>query len=280
VRVVKVWISLDMEGVAGIVDWEQCRPGHPAYQLGCELVQAEVNAAIEGAVEAGATEIVVNDSHGRMANLDPRKIAGNARYISGRHKPRYMMEGLDDSFDAIFFVGYHGSISGRPSTLSHTYNPDVFARATLNGREVSESGINALVADHFDVPIALVTGDQVTWAETEPYAMDAIPVITKESITRAAANNLHPAESCRLIKNAAAAAVHLLANAPMARPRIGRPAVLELDLQTADMAEVATWVRSVERSGERQVRIAGEDLLSIFTGFVAVTYITRQAGGR
>ncbi|MBO0812505.1 MAG: M55 family metallopeptidase [Microlunatus sp.] len=276
----KVWISLDMEGVAGIVDWEQCRPGNPGYPIGCELLQAEVNAAIEGALDGGATEIVLNDSHGRMANLDPRKIAGTARYISGRHKPRYMMEGLDDSFDAIFFIGYHGSISGRPSTLSHTYNPEVFARATVNGREVGEGGINALVAEHFGVPIALVTGDQVTWAETEPHAPGAVSVITKESITRGAANSLHPDDCRQLIRSGATEAVRRLAAGELALPGIGRPAELELELQTADLAEVACWVKGVERSGIRSVRIAGDDLLAIFTGFVATTYITRQAGGR
>jgi D-amino peptidase len=269
-----------MEGVAGIVDWEQCRPGHPGYTTGCELLQAEVNAAIDGALEGGATEIVLNDSHGRMANLDPRKVNGNARYISGRHKPLYMMQGLDGTFDAIFFVGYHGSISGHPSTLSHTYNPEVIARAVLNGVEVGESGINALVAEHHRVPIALVTGDQVTWAETAPYASGAESVITKESITRGAANSLHPDESCRLIKEAAANAVGKVAAGSVPLPGITRPATLEVDLGTADMAEVATWIGGVERSDERQVRVAGEDLLSIFTRFVAVTYITRQAGGR
>jgi D-amino peptidase len=269
-----------MEGVAGIVDWEQCRPGNPGYAIGCELLQAEVNAAIEGAVDGGATEIVLNDSHGRMANLDPSRIAGNARYISGRHKPRYMMQGLDDGFDAIFFVGYHGSISGLPATLSHSYNPEVFARASVNGREVGESGINALVAQHFGVPIALVTGDQITWAETEPYAPDAVPVITKQSITRGAANNLHPSEARRLIKAGAAEAVRKVVAGDVRLPGISRPAVLELEFQTADLAEVATLAKGVERNGTRQVRIAGDDLLAIFTSFVAVTYITRQAGGR
>jgi D-amino peptidase len=93
----KVWMSLDMEGVAGVVDWEQCRPGNPAYALGCELLQAEVNAAITGAIAGGATEVVLNDSHGRMANLDPRKIAGDARYLSGRHKPLYLSLHPDES---------------------------------------------------------------------------------------------------------------------------------------------------------------------------------------
>jgi D-amino peptidase len=106
----KIWISCDMEGVAGVVDWDQCRPGNPGYTLGCALMQDEVNAAIEGAVAAGATEIVVNDSHGKMANLDPRALAGGASYLSGSHKPMYMVQGLDDTFDAVFLVGYHGSI--------------------------------------------------------------------------------------------------------------------------------------------------------------------------
>ena len=141
----KVWISFDMEGVAGIVDWEQCRPtGGARYEVGCQLMQDEVNAAIEGALAGGATEVVLNDSHGTMANLDPRKIAGSATYLSGRHKPRYMMQGLDESFDAVFFVGYHGSISGASSVLSHSYNPEVISAVLLNDRPVGESGINAL----------------------------------------------------------------------------------------------------------------------------------------
>lgn len=277
----KVWMSLDMEGVAGIVDWDQCRPGSGAtYVLGCELLLDEVNAAIEGAIAGGATEIVLNDSHSRMANLDPRTIAGKAQYISGRHKPRYMMEGLDDSFDAIFFVGYHGSISGRPSTMSHTYNPEVFSGAKVNGSYVGESGINAIAADHFGVPIAFVSGDQVTWEETAPFAAGAAHVVTKQSITRASAKNLHPAESCRLIRAGAQQAVERVAAGTVELPRIARPLTLDLEFQTGDMAEVATWVRGVERNGERGARIQGTDLDAVYTSFVAVTYITRQAGGR
>jgi D-amino peptidase len=278
---VKVWMSLDMEGVAGVVDWEQCRPGSGApYALGCELLQDEVNAAIEGAIAGGATEIVLNDSHSRMANLDPRKIAGGAKYLSGRHKPRYMMQGLDESFDAAFFVGYHGSISGAPSTMSHTYNPEVFSGAKINGTYVGESGINALVADHYKVPIAFVSGDSVTWEETAPFADGGVNVVTKTSITRASALNLHPTESCQLIREGAELALTRVAAGSVALPSIARPAVLDLEFQTADMAEVATWARDVERTAERGVRIEGEDLLSIFTSFVAVNYITRQAGGR
>lgn len=277
----KIWISFDMEGVAGIVDWEQCTPGNgAAYALGCALLQDEVNAAIEGAIAGGATEVVLNDSHSRMANLDPRKIAGNAQYISGRHKPYYMMQGLDGSFDAIFFVGYHGSISGKPSTMSHTYNPEVFSGALINGEYVGESGINALVAEHYAVPIALVTGDSVTADETRPFASGAVNVVTKESISRFSAKNLHPSESCKRIRAGAEEAVRKVAAGDMPVPGLARPVNLDLELQTADMADVATWAKGTSRTGDRQVRIHSEDLLEMFESFVAVNYITRQAGGR
>ena len=276
----KVWMSLDMEGVAGVVDWDQCRPGSPSYALGCALLQDEVNAAIEGAIAGGATEIVLNDSHSSMANLDPRKIAGEARYLSGRHKPMYMMQGLDETFDAVFFVGYHGSITGKPSTMSHTYNPEVFSGAKVNGEYVGESGINALVAQHYGVPIAFVSGDAVTWDETAAFAEGGVNVVTKESISRASAINLHPSESCRLIRAGAEEAVRRVAAGTVKTPGISVPVTLDLEMQTADMADVATWARSAERTGQREVRIQGDDLLDVFRAFVAVTYITRQAGGR
>jgi len=276
----KTWISYDMEGVAGIVDWDQCRPGSDGYALGCALLLDEVNAAIEGAVAGGATEVVLNDSHSTMSNLDPRLVVhpDRVRLVTGRHKPLYMMQGLDDSVDAAFLVGYHGSISGAPSTMSHTYNPAVFSGARVNGTWVGESGINALVTSHHGVPIALVTGDEVTWTETEPFAPDAEHVLTKTSITRASADNLHPTESCRLIREAAERGTRRASS--MQRHPIAGHTTLELDVQTADMADVATWVGGVDRVGDRTVAISGDDLLSVFTRFVAVNYITRQAGGR
>ena len=108
----KVFISFDMEGVAGIVDWSQCRPPGQPYEEGRRLLLGEVNAAIDGALAAGATEIVCNDSHGAMNNLDPELLHGQATYVSGRHKPLYMMQGLEAGADVVFMVGYDGSISG------------------------------------------------------------------------------------------------------------------------------------------------------------------------
>ena len=274
----KVFISFDMEGVAGIVDWSQCRaPGQP-YEEGRLLLLGEVNAAIDGAAAGGATEIVCNDSHGTMNNLDPAALHGRASYVSGRHKPLYMMQGLDAAADVVFMVGYHGSISGESSVLSHTYNPSVISHVSLNGVRVGESGINALVALAYGVPVGLITGDRQTAGEARPFLADAELVVVKESFTRFGASNLHPEMARAMITDGARRAVERVAG--MKPPSISLPATLEVEVQTADMAEVASWVRGAERTGVRTVSIRGEDPLAMFRSFVAVTYITRVAEGR
>jgi D-amino peptidase len=315
---VKVFISFDMEGVAGIVDWSQCRGPGQAYEEGRRLLLGEVNAAIDGALEAGATEIVCNDSHGTMNNLDPSELRGRASYVSGRHKPLYMMQGLDATADLVFMVGYHGSISGESSVLSHTYNPSVISHVELNGVRVGESGINALVALACQAPVGLITGDQQTIDEADPFLADAELVVVKESFTRFGAVNLHPEMARELIADGARRAVERaaveesqvweIAAAPagvaapraadprvledpdedseepepavLALPAIALPATLEVHVQTADMAEVASWVRGVERTGVRTVGIRGEDPLEVFRAFVGMTYITRVSEGR
>jgi D-amino peptidase len=315
---VKIFISFDMEGVAGIVDWSQCRGPGQAYEEGRRLLLGEVNAAIDGALEAGATEIVCNDSHGTMNNLDPAELHGQASYVSGRHKPLYMMQGLDATADLVFMVGYHGSISGESSVLSHTYNPAVISHVELNGVRVGESGINALVALACQAPVGLITGDQQTIDEASPFMADAELVVVKESFTRFGAANLHPEVARELIADGARRAVERaavedsevweIAAAPssaaapaprmpvdlgdpeddaeepepsvLALPAIALPVTLEVHVQTADMAEVAGWVRGVERTGVRTVSIRGEDPLQVFRAFVGMTYITRVAEGR
>ena len=274
----KVFISFDMEGVAGIVDWSQCRgPGQP-YEEGRRLLLGEVNAAIDGAMAGGATEIVCNDSHGTMNNLDPAALHGQASYVSGRHKPLYMMQGLDAAADVVFMVGYHGSISGESSVLSHTYNPSVISHVSLNGVRVGESGINALVALAYRVPVGLITGDRQTAGEAKPFLADAELVVVKESFTRFGASNLHPEMAQAMITDGARRAVERVAG--VKPPSISLPATLEVEVQTADMAEVASWVRGAERTGVRTVSIRGEDPLAMFRSFVALTYITRVAEGR
>ena len=271
----RVFLSTDIEGTAGIADWNQVLPG-PEYEMGRRLLQDEVNAAIDGALEAGATEIVVNDSHYLMQNLLPGELHGNASLLSGRHKPLYMMEGLDESFAAALFISYHGSIGARLAILSHTYNPSCIAEVRLNDTVTGEAGINALVALHHRVPVALITGDDATADEARPFMPGIETVVVKRSVSRFAAESLHPAVACERIREGARRALGRLGE--LAPPAIELPARLDVTLRTTDMAEMATWVGEVERTGDRTVAIAGADPLALYRRFVTVVALTRVLG--
>lgn len=270
----KIFISSDIEGTAGIVDWEQVRGPGPEYELGRQLLTDEVNAAIDGAVQAGASHILVNDAHRTMYNLRPGDLRQHASYLSGRHKPLYMMEGLDATFDAVFMVAYHGAIGAEHAILSHTYNPAAVWEARLNGIAVGESALNALVALHHRVPVVLITGDDATAEEARPFMPEIEGVVVKRSITRFAAESLHPARARELIRAGAARALARLGTAPL--PAIDLPATLEVTFLTSDLAEMATWIRGVERAGTRAVRATDEDPLRLYRTFVTIIALTRS----
>jgi len=267
----KVFLSSDMEGTAGVVDWDQCVGDRPEAAAGRRLLLAEVNAAIEGAVAGGATEVVVNDSHANMRNLPAAELAGGASYISGSHKPLYMMQGLDDSFDAVLFISYHGSI-GAPAGLSHTYNPRAVMEARLDGTVTGEAGINALVAAHYGVPVVLVTGDRCACEETAALIPGVHCAVVKEHVSRLAAHSLHPEQACTLIRETAQKAV---AGAGTAEPPPLASAALEISVKNTDIAEAATWVRGVERTGPRELRFTGPDPLAVYRSFCAAILMTR-----
>jgi D-amino peptidase len=272
---VRIFVSSDMEGTAGVVDWSQCRPGQEEYAHYRTLLLEEVNAAIEGAAQAGATGFLVNDSHGAMANLRPDALAGRARYLSGRHKPLYMMQGLDASFDGVFFVSYHGSMQGSPATLSHTYNPLAISEVRLNGVVAGESGINALAALGHGVPVLLVTGDETTARELEPFCPDAVPAVVKSSLSRFSADSMHPLDARDAIRAAARRAVESLPGAGL--PRIELPATLAVRMRNPDLAEMATWVAGVEPdpADPAAVTITGDDPLRLYRTFITVVLLTR-----
>lgn len=269
----RVFISSDMEGTAGVVDWGQCLLGEPEYEHYRTLLQNEVNAAIEGALSAGASEFLVNDSHSKMQNLRPDRLTGRARYLSGRHKPLYMMQGLDASFAAIFFVSYHGSMS-TSSPLSHTYNPRAIAEVTLNGAVAGESGINSLFALGTGVPVVLTTGDDVTAAESAQFNPATRTAAVKTAVTRFAADSMHPDDACELIRTEAEAAIRNLASATL--PQIELPATLAVTFRNADLAEMASWLHGVERVARTSVAITGDDPIRIYRTFIHAVLLTRD----
>ena len=269
----RVYISVDMEGVSGIVDWEQCIAGGDDYALGRELLIGEINAAIEGAVSAGARELLVNDAHSVMRNMQPGALAARASYVSGRFKPLYMMQGLDESFDAVLFIGYHAAMP-TAGVLSHTYNPRAIANVTINEQITGEAGLNALVAQHFGVPVAVITGDQHVLPEAAPFCPGIRGAQVKTSISRYAAHNLHPDEARELIRDTVGAALGPESSAQT--PHINLPATVEVRFLSPDMAEQATWVRGVTRADSHAVTFTDAEPLALFRTFMTLVYLTRS----
>lgn len=272
----KIYISSDMEGTAGVVDWTQVLPTGAQYPYFTDLLTGEINAAIEGAMKAGATEFLVNDSHSRMANLRPGDLAGSARYLSGRMKPMYMMQGLDASFDAVFFISYHGSMSSNSSTLSHTYFPSAFSQISINGVVAGEAGINALVAQSFGVPVVLISGDATTADEIAPFCPGAHAAIVKESISRFSASSMHPEQARTLIKEKAYEAT--LGIGAAAKVAIDLPATLTISFTTSDYADLASRVHNFERTGVLSGVIVHEDPLEIYRTFITIVLLCRGLG--
>jgi D-amino peptidase len=270
----KLFLSTDFEGVSGIVAWEQIIEGNSEYEQGRRLLTDEVNAVISGALEAGAQEFVINDAHHYMRNLRPQELLGKAMLITGKHKPMYMMEGLDSSFDGICFVGYHGSIGAEQAVLSHTYNPGAIWEVRIDGDVVGESGINALVSAHYNVPIIFISGDEATAQEAKKFAPEAEKVVVKQSLGRFAAAHIHPTVACEMLQRGASHAVRNLKE--MHPPIFTKPVSLEVTFLVADMAEMALWIRGVERLGSRTITIRNENLLELYRVFVTVVTLTRS----
>lgn len=270
----KLFLSTDFEGTSGIVAWEQIIEGNAEYEQGRRLLTDEVNAVIKGALDGGANEFVVNDSHHDMRNLRPQDLTGLATLITGKHKPLYMMEGLDASFDGVCFVSYHGSIGAEHAVLSHTYNPRAIWEVRINGEIVGESGINALVAAHYGVPVIFVSGDAVTAKEAESVAPNAEKVVVKQSLGRFAAAHVHPTIACQMLRDGAYRAVSNIAI--MRPPQFTLPVPLEVTFLVADMAEMAAWIRGVERVGPRTVILSNDNLLDLYRMFVTVVTLTRS----
>ncbi len=264
----KLYISADMEGTAAVASWTQVDPKntteYPAYR---KLMSLEVRAAIDGAHEAGATAILVNDSHSSMRNVLWDDLPDDARMIYGNRKPFSMTEGIDGTFAAAFFTGYHGGIGDRDATLAHTYSPDTLYNVRVNGIACSETLLNAAVLGTHGVPVALVTGDRVTCEGARAHLPWITTVVTKEAIGYYAVDSLSPAEARRRIRVGACAALEDLARL---RPFVFEPPIaLELDFVRVENADFAELIPGVERIGGRTVRYQHDDYRVVFRTFMA-----------
>jgi D-amino peptidase len=266
---VRVYVSVDMEGVAGVVHADQTRRGRGGYAEAAELMTLEANAAAQGAFDAGAEVVLVNDSHGDMRNLLLDRLDSRVQVITGNLKPFSMAEGLDGgAFDVALFVGYHGGAGTQAAILDHTYRGNVVAQVRLGGRAMNEAALNALVAGAAGTPVGLVTGDESTCAQCRSLLGDIETVSVKWAMGRLAARSLHPEVARQRIREAA---TRVLQTHERFRPyRVDPPLVLEIDMISTAMVDAASLMPGTERPAPRTVRYVADDVQTMFRAMLAL----------
>ncbi|MCB9561560.1 MAG: M55 family metallopeptidase [Kofleriaceae bacterium] len=243
----QVYISVDMEGIAGVVHVDQTRRSGHDYERARRWMTAEADAAIQGAFDGGATGVLVNDSHGDMRNLVLEELDPRAELISGSLKPLSMVQGVGAAFGCALFVGYHAGAGTRAGILDHTYYGRVVARCRVNRRDWNETAINAAVCGAAGVPVALVTGDSAVCAQAREYLGEVETVAVKDAITRYAARSFHPTTACATIRAAAATAVERALDGAFAPFHPDGPLALEITFVNAGAADAAELVPGTER---------------------------------
>lgn len=259
----KVLVSADLEGVAGVVHSEHTSRDGKEHERARRLMTHEVNAAIEGILEVAKTPtIVVNDSHGTMRNILPEELHEAAELITGSPKPLSMMQGIDSSFDAAFFIGYHARRGTYTGVLEHTYHGGVISDVIINSKTMGETGINAALAGYYKVPVVLVTGDSRVTEEARQILGAVETVEVKEGVGRFAARCVSPVKARTLIKQGATNAIN---NIRKFKPFIENPPIkLEIRFIHTGMTEMAELLPNVKRIDGRTISCVSNNYLEIF----------------
>jgi D-amino peptidase len=269
----KVYMTVDMEGITGIVDWKQTAIGEKEYEEGRKLMTGDVNAAIEGALAAGATEILVNDAHHRKRNVILRDLNPIAQLIRGEPKAMDMMQGVDEDCDVAMCIGYHAMAGSADAICNHTWNPIVF-EVQLNGRPIGELGLDAALAGYYGVPIVMVSGDETFVEQAHALLGDIEAVAVKKAYGMHSARCLHPDKSAELISAAAKRAV-----AKGGKPYIPSPPLtVKVTFATAQCCDRAAILPGSRRLDGRTLEYTAEDAPTMYGGWRSMVDLARAQG--
>ncbi|WP_188647181.1 M55 family metallopeptidase [Marinithermofilum abyssi] len=271
----KIYISADMEGISGVATQMQLKK-ESEYQRFRHLMTADVNAAIEGAFEGGATEVVVCDGHGNMSNILIEELDPRAELISGNNRVMCQLEGLDDSFDGLFLVGYHGREGGSErGVLNHTLAGGCIQEIRWNGCPMGEAEINATVAGFYGVPALLVTGDDVVAEEAGRLIPGIETAVVKAGVDRFAARLMPPQKARSLIREKASAA---LQKREKISPLAGEvPVTVDMDFSSTNQALMTTTMPGVELIRPKTIRFTAGDCVTAYKWMWAAIIIGMAA---
>ena len=257
----KIYISADMEGVVGTVTGEQLGPDGFEYERARRWMTEEVNAAIRGARAAGATEILVSDSHGNGQNLLLDDLPADITVIRSWPRPLGMMAGIDDTFDGAIFVGYHTSTDYSTGVRAHTMSSARLTSVKLNGVPVPETGLNAAIAGYFGVPVIMLTGDDAIAEEATDLLGDLETAVVKKAYGFHAAETMMPEAAYQLIEQTAARAVARIAD--FEPWDLGGPIELEVSFKNYRPVEALGYLEIVERIDSHTIRYTGPDMIAV-----------------
>lgn len=257
----KVYISADMEGVVGVVTGDHLGPGGFEYQQAREWLTEEINAAIRAAKAAGATDIVVSDSHGNGENILLDRLPSDVRLVRSWPRPLMMMQGIDESFDAVLFIGYHASTTNPRGVRAHTMSSGTLTAVRLNGTAVPEAVINAAIAGHFGVPVVMISGDDVIIEEATGHLGDLEGAILKEAYGFHSAITVTPAVAYEIIEDKVGAALGRLGD--FQAYRLQGPIEVEVSFKNYLPAELLSYLSIVDRVDSHTIRFVGEDILEV-----------------
>jgi D-amino peptidase len=270
----KVYISLDVEGVTTVTAKEQGSHGTPEWNDMRVLLTQEINAAIEGAMEAGVEEFLVNEGHGKHRNVLPRELNRNALLLTGREKLLHIMHGISADFAGMFMIGLHAGPGKQHAVLPHAFHA---FHLQVNGITLSEVGMGMALAGHFNVPTLMVTGDQETCLEAKELVPNMETVAVKEAVSTVSAIHLHPEVAQEKIKEAAKRAVERKDEImPFV---IEPPLVMDIQLYQTLMADVQELVPGCERTGPRSVRYKSDSFYEIFKLFMLSSHLSMTTHG-
>jgi D-amino peptidase len=274
----KVYISVDMEGIAGVSHGKPTERGDEGYAQAVELMVGEANAAVEGPCEGGATDVTVNDSHGGMYNLTPEKLDPRARLVQGT-KPWSMAEAAREGvFDVALFVGYHARAGHLRGNLAHTYTGRLW-RVEVGGRPATEAAVNGLHLGALGVPVGMVSGDDALAEELADWLPWAERVVVKRAVSLQAADSVHPSVARDLVRDGARRAVERAARADggLQPLTLEPPIELRIDFNHAGQADMAAIIPGFERAGDTGVRYTADDAVTLFRAFVSAARLSRSA---
>ncbi len=266
-RGLKVFISVDMEGITGIQTSAECSSSGSDYQYFRGIMTQETNAAIEGAFAAGATEVLVRDSHGSARNIIPDKLDSRAKLLrSWSGGPKMMMEGIDETFDAVIFIGYHAKAGTPNAIIEHTMSGNVMD-LSINGVSLPEAGFNALIAGHYNVPVVFAAGDKALCEQAKGLFGEVETVAVKEGIG-AAVLSLHPDVSNDLIRRGVE---HSLRNLNKYKPyKLNAPYKMILRLKREESVNEASFYPGAKRISDWEVTFESRDLMAVVMAFVSM----------